>query len=554
MLVVFIVSIVGFIGFFYYQTVKTNRINITKLTENQLAYASKKMLTGQEEIEDNAGMILIDDTVKKIRNFPGTRKDPEYLQALLDVKKMLKERLINGDEMASITVYWPKKEVLISTETNLGMHEEMQSTLGNGKEWRETTRGLYFFMNYSFGNIDNNDTVVAVEMSDSLLMEIQESVSIQSNDTIVILPGQGLIGGSKKLQQLIVENRSSLKDKETNQLLTFPNSPEKLLMNRVPNSDVVIATLLPISDNDKLYTRNTVIILSSIVFITLFGGLLIFFYYRNVISEITLFTSKLKEVEQGNYDTRIEATNNNEFGYLFEQFNQMVSSLQKLLRSLSIEMKQRELAEEKQFQSQIQPHFLYNSLFYIVSVADDQIAVTEMTRHLAEYYRYLTKKLDVVTVGEEVKFARDYLIVQSLRKEFEFEIHLTKDAESLSILPLLIQPLIENAIVHGIESWDNSQKIILNIFTDDKYCHVEIQDDGTGMTHSDIQKLMEKINLKSRRDVTDSVGLWNVNQRLINYYGKNSRLSIQPSILGGLNISFFYKKEGGITENETINR
>lgn len=552
MLVIFIMAILIIIGYFYYQTVKTNQSNLVNLTENQLAYANKRMQDGQRTIEENASTILIYKSVKDLRGLQSRRENQEYLDNLLNIKKMLKERLINNSEMASISICWPKSNIFISTETNLNMKKELPNSIPNGGEWRTTERGLYFFMKYTFGNIENDEVIVAIKMSDALLLETQEMLKVNANESAIVLPNRQIFGGSKKIQSDVYNAYSLLEKNKGKEVVQLSRSLNKFVVDKVPDSEVLIVTALPTSDNDVVYTRNTIIIASAIVFIILFGCVLIFLYYRNVVSELRLFIDKLQKVEQGNYDIRIDNVHNNEFGYLFEQFNQMVSSIQKLLKSLSKEIKQRELAEERQFQSQIQPHFLYNSLFYIVSVADDPKAVVEMTRHLAGYYRYLTKKLDTVTIGEEIDFARHYLIVQALRKEFEFEINMIEGAAEIPILPLLIQPLIENAIAHGIESKDGAKKIIVNVkFVNDNYS-ISIEDDGPGISEEGIHFLERKINLDSREEVSDSVGLWNVNQRLMNYYGHTSRLKFSQSVLGGLSVSFEFNPKEGINENETI--
>ncbi|MFB8506620.1 sensor histidine kinase [Enterococcus durans] len=552
MLVIFIMAILIIIGYFYYQTVKTNQSNLVNLTENQLAYANKRMQDGQRTIEENASTILIYKSVKDLRGLRSRRENQEYLDNLLNIKKMLKEHLINNSEMASISICWPKSNIFISTETNLNMKKELPKSIPNGGEWRTTERGLYFFMKYTFGNIENDEVIVAIKMSDALLLETQEMLKVNANESAIVLPNRQIFGGSKKIQSDVYNAYSLLEKNKGKEVVQLSRSLNRFVVDKVPDSEVLIVTALPTSDNDVVYTRNTIIIASAIVFIVLFGCVLIFLYYRNVVSELRLFIDKLQKVEQGNYDIRIDNVHNNEFGYLFEQFNQMVSSIQKLLKSLSKEIKQRELAEERQFQSQIQPHFLYNSLFYIVSVADDPKAVVEMTRHLAGYYRYLTKKLDTVTIGEEIDFARHYLIVQALRKEFEFEINMIEGAAEIPILPLLIQPLIENAIAHGIEAKDGAKKIIVNVkFVNDNYS-ISIEDDGPGISEEGIHFLESKINLDSREEVSASVGLWNVNQRLMNYYGHTSRLKFSQSVLGGLSVSFEFNPKEGINENETI--
>ena len=223
----------------------------------------------------------------------------------------------------------------------------------------------------------------------------------------------------------------------------------------------------------------------------------------------------------------------------------MTSSIQRLFRTLVKEMQQRDLAEERQFQSQIQPHFLYNSLFYIVSVADQPQDVRKMTRHLAEYYRYLSKAKDRVCIQDEVEFARHYLSIQALRKDFQFQISLEDHVGQELILPLLIQPIIENAIEHGIEAKDGAHQINLSVKRENSGIHISVSDDGPGMLLDDLETLYHFINQPHHQG--GSIGLWNVNQRLKNAYGKEAGLHLKINDLGGLTIHFTINKESGGT-------
>ena len=228
----------------------------------------------------------------------------------------------------------------------------------------------------------------------------------------------------------------------------------------------------------------------------------------------------------------------------------MTSSIQRLFRTLVKEMQQRDLAEERQFQSQIQPHFLYNSLFYIVSVADQPQDVRKMTRHLAEYYRYLSKAKDRVCIQDEVEFARHYLSIQALRKDFQFQISLEDHVGQELILPLLIQPIIENAIEHGIEAKDGAHQINLSVKRENSGIHISVSDDGPGMLLDDLETLYHFINQPHHQG--GSIGLWNVNQRLKNAYGKEAGLHLKINDLGGLTIHFTINKESGGTYREML--
>ena len=200
-------------------------------------------------------------------------------------------------------------------------------------------------------------------------------------------------------------------------------------------------------------------------------------------------------------------------------------------------------AELEPLQLQINPHFLYNSLSYIVTVAEEPDAVRGMAVHLSRYYRYCTKKKMITTIKEEVSYARSYLEIMAMRKRIRYNIDMPQDIGELPIIPLILEPLIENAIEHGLEGCESAKQIEIVIrWTSDQDVSFSISDDGEGMTKEQIAVLRERISRKERKE-EESVGLWNVNQRLINYYSKSAELGFKRSRWGGLTVYFTIQPE-----------
>ena len=274
-------------------------------------------------------------------------------------------------------------------------------------------------------------------------------------------------------------------------------------------------------------------------------------YYKNILLQLKIVTEKLKQVENGDLSTQIMVLPDNEFSYVFEQFNRMVTRIRQLLDTTIKEQELRNQAEMRQLQLQIQPHFLYNSLSYIVTVAGKPQAVTEMAAHLAKYYRYCTQNKSMATIGEEIAYAESYLAIMAMRKKIEYKIDVLKTLHQMKIITLIVQPIIENAIEHGIEERENAKYIFVKMYQlGNGMVKVEISDDGDGMSEDAIEHLMERIQ-KKKRDENESIGLWNVNQRLVNYYGDTAALKFGRSIWGGLCVSFTFMPGG--EKNDSIN-
>ncbi|MFD2880128.1 sensor histidine kinase [Paenibacillus rhizoplanae] len=177
--------------------------------------------------------------------------------------------------------------------------------------------------------------------------------------------------------------------------------------------------------------------------------------YRQVQRPVSLLLRSLNRMKEGRWSTRIHTRTNQEFTLLNEEFNDMAEKIQSLIEQVYLEQLRAKDAHLKQLQSQINPHFLYNCLFFIKSKAaiGDTESVEAMALSLGEYYRYITRvDHSLTTLQDELKLLENYLKIQNLRKQrIRYEMDMETELLDLNIPRLLIQPLVENSIIHGIE-------------------------------------------------------------------------------------------------------
>lgn len=258
--------------------------------------------------------------------------------------------------------------------------------------------------------------------------------------------------------------------------------------------------------------------------------------YRQVQRPIILLHRSINRMKEGRWSTRIRTRTNVEFSALNEGFNEMASQIQALIEKVYLEQIRAKDAYLKQLQAQINPHFLYNCLFFIKSKANigDTDAVEAMSLNLGEYYRYVTRMdHSLTTVGQELKLLENYLTIQDLRKQkFEYRIEVPGELWNEQIPRLLIQPLVENSVVHGIEPKISRGNIRIYAEKNDAGMTLFVEDDGAGMTEAQLAALDAKIDSHVRDE--GSCGLWNVQQRLKLHYGNASGLTIASSPLGGI--------------------
>ncbi|TDG00187.1 sensor histidine kinase [Paenibacillus piri] len=269
-----------------------------------------------------------------------------------------------------------------------------------------------------------------------------------------------------------------------------------------------------------------------------------FFLYKQVQAPIRMLLQGVQGIQRGKYSYRLNYKPRNEFEFLFYRFNEMAAEIQRLIETVYMENIRFREVKLKQLQSQINPHFLYNSLFFVKNMIaiNDKSSATAMVLNLAQYYRYITKlESTLTTLKEEIKVVQSYLDIQNLRMErFHYEIDIPEAMLDSQIPRLLIQPIVENAIIHGIGGIEGYGIIaIAGIETDADY-RIMIDDNGNGISEEQVKELRERISRPL--DGESGCGLWNVHQRLLYQFNRQEGLQFYASPLGGLRVVLSWGK------------
>lgn len=261
-----------------------------------------------------------------------------------------------------------------------------------------------------------------------------------------------------------------------------------------------------------------------------------FLLYRHVQIPIIQITRSLQKMKRGDLSTRIEYRSKNEFDYLIQRFNDMAEQIQVLVEDVYAEKLRSREATLKQLQSQINPHFLYNSLFFIINSAEmeDREAVVTMAHNLAEFYRYTTRvENQSVRLRDELEFVTHYLNIQNLRMHRLVYTITVPEAMMDEMVPrLIIQPLVENAIIHGIEHRIHGGTITITGEQTFEHNRIVVEDNGAGLSLEKLHHLHAQLQEPMSEEI--GCGTWNVHQRLYYQFGEGSKLSFQPGSDGGL--------------------
>jgi len=355
--------------------------------------------------------------------------------------------------------------------------------------------------------------------------------------------------------QLVAENISSLFI-EANEGRTTKNILGKTSMiqyKTIEQANWKIVSIVPIqelnSDLNQLLIHGLIFI--SLIIIAFSGlGVQFMISITNPISKMVEFINK---GPYHNLYNRLNINEQNEIGILAVHINYMLDKIQ-LMTDKNIEaqsnMYRMELAKQKAelsaLQSQINPHFLYNTLDCIKGFGHllKSQEIIEITTALSSIMRYSIKGPDMVEVSKEISCIENYLKIISIRfsDRFTFLMDIDKEILDLKIPRFILQPIVENAIHHGLENKLTGGILSIKGYKEDSYIIFIIKDNGKGITPDDLTLLKKKLKETRHNNIINiqgerSIGLLNINSRLKFIYGKNHGLQIDSTEMKGTTVT-----------------
>lgn len=292
-----------------------------------------------------------------------------------------------------------------------------------------------------------------------------------------------------------------------------------------------------------------VIVVLLSVLLTALGITIIITNY--ITKPIQKLVARIKRISESDFslDLKSEARED-ELGQVFKTINEMSLSIDRLLKENAEKNEQKKNIEIDLLQSQINPHFLYNTLDSIhwMAVIQKNPGICNITRCLANLLKNMSKGFSQkIPLSEEISLLNDYITIQSIRylETFELVDNINKDFYRYSIVKLTLQPLVENAIFHGIEPSGVSGTITLDAQEEGDYLLIEVTDTGVGMSQEDIKRAMEDSPNRTLHSM-NGIGVGNVHKRLQLVYGQPCGLAIESEKGKGTRILVRIRKEEAI--------
>lgn len=322
-----------------------------------------------------------------------------------------------------------------------------------------------------------------------------------------------------------------------------------IIYEKLDNWDWYMVGEIP--KESMLKDTNTVIFI--IIILVLGAGALIsiacYKLSNNLYKPMDTLVRKMREVSMGNLDVRMEQKyEGKDFKQLANGFNIMIEEINILMYRIKKEQSEIKQIELNRLQSQIKPHFLYNTLECIhwQAMSDGNKGVSRMVKALANYYRLcLSKGKDIIPLSQELYSVENYLIIQNMRYNdiVKCEINIDDIFKNILIPKLTLQPLIENSIYHGIRVKDGYKgKIFVNANEEGDKLRITVTDNGVGMEQEQIDEINNSISIF---DEKIGYGLRNVHKRIEILFGNGYGLYYRKNEYGGITVDILLPKGKG---------
>ena len=409
----------------------------------------------------------------------------------------------------------------------------VQNVIKGERPWVITlSRGI---RNYT--GTETEDGVVFLDLNYSAISGLCDQSTVGTKGYAFILDAKGNIVYHPQQQQLYnelqTENISLIMDTDDDTVLTGTGNNGKLYS--ISRSDKTGWTVVDCTNVRELLSKSrqaqSIYVLTAVVLVIV-ALLFSRFMARSITLPIQKLRDSMKKVQEGDFSVSdVVVDSRNEIGSLTKSFDVMTHRIQELMEQNVHEQEQKRKSELKALQSQINPHFLYNTLDSIIWMAEGKKneEVVLMTASLARLLRQsISNEDEVVPIANEVEYARGYLTIQKMRykDKLEFQIEVDPSILHIPLIKLVLQPIIENAIYHGLKYKESKGLLIVKGFPKDGNAVLQVIDDGVGMDEETLAHIYDrhKVNYHS-----NGVGVYNVQKRLKLYYGEDYGITYEST-------------------------
>ena len=296
-------------------------------------------------------------------------------------------------------------------------------------------------------------------------------------------------------------------------------------------------SIIPFKNLTTRISQTTIYIIMIIVISIFIAILISYMVTRSVYIPISLVNETFKYLGKGDFSKKLNIKYNDEMSKFSYSFNKMIDDMQNLIEEVYITKYQKLDSDFKALQAQINPHFLYNTLESINALAliKQEYEISEMIRGLASVFRYSIKNNErSILLKDEIEHVRLYILLQALRYEdkIKIEYDIPENLLQAKVLKFILQPVVENAIIHGFEKTNKKGLIVIEANSFERFLQISIKDNGQGIAENELDEIKLKLesNIKDENDLNhkmNSIGLLNINSRIKLQFGEEYGIRVE---------------------------
>lgn len=548
--IVFIVMLIPLISVNIWVNYKGMSFTKNAILDSSLAGASfySKQLDKEIYFIRNQQLQFQEDkNIQKLSFRGGSLEGFDQIEMIDNAYYLLNQMIDSSDYVINAGVYVKSLKKTISGKTGItatpNAEFETISSLLNTKEKPSFYRnGNSIYLIETGGN---GELWSYIEISRDKLLEALNQISSLYQGSEVFL-------GSSDLGNILSTSDDRIVSSEVLKLTSEhdPNYSDIPEINKINGNSYFIAhnfisslnlsLIMYVNQNEIIRPLSQFNTLLYISFFIAIAVMILYAYSLNLMIHrpLSKLVRTFRTVETDNLDLVAEPKRRDEFSYIFQSFNRMVSRLKHSIEENYEQKIALQHSELKQLQSQINPHFLYNSFFniYMMCKVGDADSAAELSQKLGNYYQYITRSgSDEVPLFKEYQHALDYCEIQCIRfsNRISFEYEEISDSLNSVLVPrLIIQPIVENVFEHAFEDGTQRGVVYISAECGQDTIRITVEDNGTLLTDEDIDSLQRKLAMGLKH--VEKTGLINVNNRLQLKYGPGSGLFVTRSQYGGL--------------------
>lgn len=396
-----------------------------------------------------------------------------------------------------------------------------------------------------FGNEQSSLTgIILFNLREDFFANILQNAKISENGFLALINQDGMVNFKTVPQRYQINDwalEMLINQEEPSGRLSIRNAAGKkiiLIYDTLPINRWKLAAVFPEDDILNIAGFFKKITLTVMFLLILAGVFLSNLLAQIVTRPLSNLTEKVKRVKEGNLDVPFDSKGSNEIDILNEGIHGLLGKVRNLLQQVRQEQEQKRLAELETLQAQIKPHFLYNTLDSIRQLCEmrETRDAGAMVEALAKFFRIsISGGKEIISLADEVEHIQSYLLIQKMRYSdtFDYKINVNNELFKFKVLKLTLQPLIENAIYHGIKQKRGKGLLVVNGRHNGAKLILEICDSGAGMSESKLEQVRESL---INPEVGRGYGLKNVHRRLQLHYGPEYGLEIESELGEGTRI------------------